>query len=77
MFRADPFAAYFLGQGNKPTSLNNYKTVLKRVDIAIGGLDEKLLSEGPDSVFALVGDNARRHFGPILEGCAVDCKKVC
>jgi hypothetical protein len=50
MHRREQFAAYFLGQGNKITSLNSYKVVLKRVDQEIGGLDEKLMSEGADAV---------------------------
>src|SRR5438067_1456231 len=50
MYRSEQFAAFFLGQGNKPSSLNNYRTVLKRVDQAIGGLDEKLLSDGCETV---------------------------
>lgn len=50
MFREEQFASFFLGQGNRPSSLNNYKTVLRRVDTVIGGLDEKLGREGPESV---------------------------
>ena len=50
MFRAEEFATYFLAQGHKPTSLQNYKTVLRRIDSAIGGLDEKLAGEGSDAV---------------------------
>ncbi|MBV9018928.1 MAG: DUF91 domain-containing protein [Alphaproteobacteria bacterium] len=50
MYRAAEFAGFFLGQGNTQNSLNYYKTVLKRVDQAVGGLDEKLATEGPEAV---------------------------
>lgn len=50
MYRAAQFAAFFLGQGNKPSSLNNYQVVLRKADLVIGGLEEKLTTEGPEAV---------------------------
>jgi hypothetical protein len=37
MYRAEQFAAYFLGQGLKPNSLNNYQVVVRKADQALAG----------------------------------------
>jgi RecB family endonuclease NucS len=67
MYNSEQFAVFFLEQGNKPSSLNNYKTVLKRVDLAIGGLDEKLASEGVAAVLRWAETTQDERLRPYLK----------
>jgi hypothetical protein len=75
MYRADQFAAYFLGQGNKPNSLNSYQVVLRRVDLTIGGLDEKLVSEGGDAVLRWAETTKAEPLKPYLKDLQSITKK--
>jgi Endonuclease NucS len=75
MYRADRFAAYFLGLGNKPSSLNNYQVVLKKADLAIGGLDEKLMSEGDDAVLRWAKTTNAEALKPYLKDLPSITKK--
>lgn len=51
MYRASDFKDYFLNKiGAAPNTINNYNSFLQRIDKAIGGLDEKIASEGTDKV---------------------------
>jgi hypothetical protein len=67
MYRPEQFAAYFLGQGFKPSSLNNYQVVLRKVDLAIGGLDEKLMSDGGESVLRWAETTKAEPLKPYLK----------
>lgn len=51
MYRAQDFRDYFVRvKGARPSTLNTYNSYLRRIDEAIGGLDEHLTSDGVESV---------------------------
>jgi hypothetical protein len=75
VYRPGQFAAYFLGQGFKPSSLSNYQVVLRKVDLAIGGLDEKLTTEGGDSVLRWAETTKAESLKPYLKDLPSITKK--
>jgi hypothetical protein len=75
MYRAEQFAAYFIGQGLKPNSLNNYQVVLRKADQAIGGLDEKLTNEGGNAVLRWAQTATPESLRPYLKDLPAITKK--
>lgn len=51
MYRAQEFKEYFVRvKGAKPSTLNTYNSYLRRINDAIGGLDEHMASDGVEKV---------------------------
>lgn len=62
MYQVTEFKEWFMRRGYKHSTYNTHNSIIQRIDHLIGGLDEKITSEGIDGVIAWAKQETKGPF---------------